>query len=134
MMKPSIKTLLVPLGVITIGLIVTEPAFADDCFARLLRGEWNSGDCGNTDWDQMAPILAFGAVLLAIVAIVVAAALLPAGIVMATGFAFTYYSVATAYIGGGIKGIINEFSPHNDFYNARTATNPWDRATCCGFR
>lgn len=112
---------------LTLHCILSEPVMADDCFARLMRGEWNNGDCGNTNWDEMAPIFAFAAVVAAVAAAVVVAAVAP-GLAMAVGAAMTAHAVSEGFKKDGIRGVINEFSPHNDFINAYNATNGWDRA------
>ena len=70
-----------------------EPAEAHDCYDRLFRGDLSMGDCADTAWDQLAPILAALALMIFLVATGIIIATAGAPYALAYGVAMT---VATA--------------------------------------
>lgn len=112
------------------GLWLVEPAFADDCFNRLLNGDLSMSDCANTVWDQVAPILSSGLTILAIAGLAIAAASIGGPLGVMLGLGLTAMGMVQSYQQGGIRQVWHDFTPFDDALDLLTKGDqmtPWER-------
>ncbi len=122
-------------GLVASMLILTgESVWGHDCYARLMNGDFSTGDCARTVWDQMAPIFAGLAVAVAIAGAAVGGAAIVGigtavgGSTLLQGFgyaaaAYGAYSTYQTYQEEGFIGVIKEESGYNDFAEALNPDN-----------